>query len=233
MKPPVEKIIAISKKIFINFFYVIIVSMVVIILVGGYIFILSPKIKDIKGGGEISLEAKKREVGELKTYYDELSAMHKAYAEYSEDKIKTITSILPADKDIPGIYVQLQEIAKENNFIVESIDLSDIAVADKGQDTENMGTENILDIPNVIGEEKNADESQKQNEARMRVLESLGIREMNIFIIISGGNYQDLKSFLGDIEKNLRLFDVHDISFGTSAQEGPYTLNLRTYYYTQ
>ena len=55
------------------------------------------------------------------------------------------------------------------------------------------------------------------------------IKELNLSFSITGGNYEDFKKFLSDIEKNMRIFDIFDIRFG-SVQEGPFFFNMRTYY---
>ena len=125
-------------------------------------------------------------------------------------------SILPREKDIPGLFVQMQEIAKKNNFLLGSIAFSD--------------AEFSLDAK---GEKENVNAQNNENADAQNSAQSIsGIKEMNVSFIISGGNYDNLKSFLSDIEKNLRLFDIYDINFG-STKEGPYSMNLRTYYLSQ
>lgn len=56
-----------------------------------------------------------------------------------------------------------------------------------------------------------------------------GLGEMAITFSVSGQQYERFKRFVSDLQRNLRLFDITVINF-SSAQEGPYSLTLRTYY---
>jgi len=51
---------------------------------------------------------------------------------------------------------------------------------------------------------------------------------INIYLEISGGNYEQFKDFLGALERNVRLMDVTSIKF--SPKILVYSLNIKTYY---
>lgn len=211
-------IVIILKKIFIKTFFIILALIVVAVAGVGYKYFIAPLQKDINEGGSVSLVAKDAQLKELTLYLGKMKNMSEQYQSYSESKIKTLMSILPREKDIPGLFVQMQEIAKKNNFLLGSI-----AFSDTGSSSDE----------NAQGTGENANTENAENAHAKNSAQSVsGIKEMNVSFIISGGNYDNMKSFLSDIEKNLRLFDIYDINFG-STKEGPYSMNLRTYYLSQ
>ncbi len=58
---------------------------------------------------------------------------------------------------------------------------------------------------------------------------SSGLGELSLSFSVSGQDYDRFKRFVSDLQQNLRLFDITVINF-SSAQEGPYSLTLKTYY---
>lgn len=58
-------------------------------------------------------------------------------------------------------------------------------------------------------------------------LKNLGLREVQIAINLAGGDYEDFKSLLKDLEVNLRLMDILSISF--TPESASYVLTIRTY----
>lgn len=58
-------------------------------------------------------------------------------------------------------------------------------------------------------------------------LKNFGIKEVHLAINLSGGEYTDLKNFLGDLESNLRLMDV--LSLNYTPEAGSTILNIKTY----
>ena len=58
-------------------------------------------------------------------------------------------------------------------------------------------------------------------------LKNLGLKEVHLAVNLIGGEYTDLKNFLGDLEINLRLLDV--ISINYTPEAGSVILNVKTY----
>jgi Tfp pilus assembly protein PilO len=56
----------------------------------------------------------------------------------------------------------------------------------------------------------------------------INVKEMDISANLSGGEYENFKKFLGEIESNLRIFDLASVSYAPEA--ATYTVNLKTYY---
>lgn len=58
-------------------------------------------------------------------------------------------------------------------------------------------------------------------------LKNLGLKEVNLAINLTGGEYFNLKSFLSDLETNLRLMDVISVNYTPEASS--IILNIKTY----
>jgi Tfp pilus assembly protein PilO len=58
-------------------------------------------------------------------------------------------------------------------------------------------------------------------------LKNLGLKEVHLAVNLIGGEYINLKNFLGDLETNLRLLDV--ISVNYTPEAGSVILNVKTY----
>jgi len=204
MKISVTTAIVFLKKSFIRYYSVISVFVALVVLSAGYAYIISPKIERIKVGGTANLRAKQADAEELRNYLRELQLMQEEISRFSDEDIETLRSILPGEEDIPGLFVQIQEIAEKNSFMLGSVNISSI------EDIAASGSE-----------------AQTGEGSAVPTVAKIG--QMNIAFVISGGGYEEFKSFLSDIERNIRLFDIYDINFG-SASEGPFSINLRTYY---
>src|SRR3989338_8655580 len=222
MKLILKKIIRFLKKIFIRFFFIINFVVILAVLALGYINFLSPSIMRLKAGKNLGLEERKKEEERLKTYLEELETMRNNYKSFTQAKLDELTRILPREEDFPGLFVQMQKIAEENNFILDSLDIVPID-AQRNRSRENGDGEN-----NTSGEGGSAQNSQAGKSA---IAEISGgrIKELNLSFSITGGNYEDFKKLLSDIERNMRIFDIFDIRFG-SVQAGPFFINMRTYY---
>lgn len=216
MKLSFKNITATVKKLFSRYFTVINTLVVVITLGVGFYLVLSPSILRLRAGKSIGLEDRRKEVARLAQYLNDLENMKLDYKNFTQEKLNELKLILPREEDFPGLFVQMQELAKDNNFVLNSIDISYIG-SGEAQDTE--------------GEEGQDATSDNEVQVASTIDEITGgrVKELNMAFSVSGGDYDDLKNFLRDMERNIRIFDVYDIRFG-SVEQGPYSLNVRTYY---
>jgi Tfp pilus assembly protein PilO len=58
-------------------------------------------------------------------------------------------------------------------------------------------------------------------------LKNLGIKEIDISVNLTGGEYGDFKNLLGDLESNLRLMDIVAINY--TPDPSSLALNIKTY----
>ncbi len=60
------------------------------------------------------------------------------------------------------------------------------------------------------------------------------IKKVDLSVSLAGGSYDNLKTFISDLEKSLMSFDVISIQFGGGKESsGGYNLNLVVYYYPE
>ena len=88
------------------------------------------------------------------------------------------------------------------------------------------------DIPNLFVHFENLVEKRGMTLASINFAEGKGegaIKTLNIDLAVAGGNYQILKDFLDDLEKDIKIIDVDSVIFSA---EG-YNLALKTYYLTK
>lgn len=223
MKFIIKKIIRFLKKIFFRFFSIINFVAILVVLALGYFYFLSPSIMRLKAGKNLGLEERKKEEERLIAYLDELESMRDNYKSFTQDKLDDLARILPREEDFPGLFVQMEEIAEQNNFILDSLDIVPI------DSQRNKSRENPDDENETPGEGRGNAQDLPVGKSTIAEISEGRIKELNLSFSITGGNYENFKKFLSDIEKNMRIFDIFDIRFG-SVQEGPFFINMRTYY---
>lgn len=171
----------------------------VILVVGGY-FILWPKYQYVSANSSQVFSALKKEESKRADYVKSLNDLIANYKKVNRQEIGKLKTLLPSDKDFPGLFVQLQGLAEENNFLLSNVSINEMPEGAK----------------------------------TAAVSASAAAKKLSININLIGGKvtgYENFKSFLSSLEKNLRLFDVEAVYF--TPQSAKYSLTLFTYYLPQ
>lgn len=113
------------KLIFARFYKLITVLLVILIVGSGYFFVLEPKFRESGQGSKVNLDLTKTELLKRQQYLEQLKALIENYNKISPAEINRIKMILPRDKDIPGLFVQFQELATKNNLLLAAINFND------------------------------------------------------------------------------------------------------------
>ncbi|MBI2640471.1 MAG: type 4a pilus biogenesis protein PilO [Candidatus Sungbacteria bacterium] len=126
----------------------------------------------------------------------------------SADNLDRIDLALPNGVNAADFLVSLERMAAESNLVLRRIDLSSTAA------------------PAV-----SAGGQPRPGGAPVSIPKGGGINEFPVGISISG-TYGALKEFLSDLEKNLRLIDVENISFVSPEKESALDIAIKakTYY---
>ncbi len=167
---------------FTRYFRVFIIIFLGIILGGGWFFFLEPKIEILKIG-LTNLKKQKEVLNSRSNRLEELKKITKDYEKIEEEKIKRIYSILPSEEDLPGIFVQMEALAKESKFILRSIEIR----------RQKKGEEEV--------------------EREGGFLKGIDIKELRISLKLEKGSYERFKEFLDKVEKNLRILEVVFVNF--------------------
>ncbi len=195
-----------TKELFMRHYRLAAFLSVVLILGLGYFLLLGPKYQELKSGGQFNLKSKQIELKTLERQLADLKALKQNLADLAGQDLSKLRFILPAERDLPGLLVQLEKIASENDFILLSVGLSSASGPAR------------LD---------------SARPAKGAVEDNYGLKKLNLSLALAGGNYPDLLRLLDAFEYNLRLMDVASINFTpvqTSSSQSSYSLNLITYY---
>jgi len=113
------------RLIFARFYKLITASLVILIVVGGYLFVLEPKYRESGQGNRVNLDLTKAELLKRQQHSEQLQALVENYNKINPADIARIKMILPREKDIPGLFVQFQELATKNNMLLAAINFND------------------------------------------------------------------------------------------------------------
>lgn len=215
MKPP-----AFFTKLLSDYFRWTAVGLVVVILAGGYWFILRTQLSTIQ---TTALTERANIQDQLKTeqqYFADLqSSIQRFHQVLPESSLSVIDDFLPSKTDFPGLLLTIRNVAQAAN-----IKLSGLSVSQTGQ-TSTQATAGVT----AAGSAANAASA------------TIGsVKTQDVTVTLSGGTtYTDFKRLLGTIERSRRLLDVLTLSFGVGGASGTtgstgaaqsYNLILRTYY---
>ena len=99
---------------------------------------MAPKYEQVGVGGSYNLSAVKAEVNKRQDYLNNLNELINDYQKISQADVGRIKNVLPADKDVAGLFVQLQEIAEKNNLLLASVNINETPEAITAQDAKSQ-----------------------------------------------------------------------------------------------
>ena len=116
---------------------IIMVFLALIIMVGAYFFIISPKVNAIiiETGSISALETETETLNAQLARYKQLE---KEYNEVDNEKIEKVEKLMTVTPDLPNLFIQIESIAKEHNLKIGSVEANSEFVA-QGKDDKNPG----------------------------------------------------------------------------------------------
>jgi len=172
-------------------------------LVFSYMFVLGPKVSVIRSVRGARYDKAIEEKAELEEKLAYLVKAQESKRNISQREIENIDSVIPTSPLTPQILTGLEEIAKASNVVIEGIDLA---------------------IPDTS---KKAVSSQVQ-EIKIEPEFPEGVFTVEIGLSITSGPYDNLKLFLSNLEKNIRLMDVISVNYSQASKN--YAITARAYY---
>jgi len=118
-----------------------VIALVVIILGGGYMFLVNPAKKVVREG--VFYAVREAEFLALKRELNELNEFSKIYEDINSENIIKINKFLPPKSEIEELMKQMEVIVSQNGFFLTSLNLED-----RGGESE-IGQVSIL--MNVVG----------------------------------------------------------------------------------
>lgn len=177
-------------------------SVVAIIALGSYL--VYPQFTDYQNmvGGTLP-QAEKR----LDNAQAALSAVRNSKVEFdrfgASTEIAKLSKVLPDDKAIAELFLQLNNFAKQDGFELNKVSVS-----------EDLSAAELNDFQ-VAGGGRN----------------TVNLKKLTIQLSMTGGGYQSLKQVLNTFEQSLRLYDIKSLSFTPNfSGDTGYNMTIETYY---
>ncbi len=196
----------------------LIALIVVIVLAASYLWIISPKVATISEKNETYLPNKESTLKDLKLVEQKLIQLRQEYATIQSTRqgsLDKLFAVIPNQPDFPSLFVQAEYLANKRGLKLQSIDISrpaDPALSERRvtAGVQTGSAEQLLDIL------------------------PRNVASLSITLKLGPGSYEDLKAYLDDLEKNLRLFDIQTLGFETidpkTKKSSGFNLTLKTYY---
>jgi len=183
-----------------EYFKLVTAFVCIFLIILSYVFVLSPKV-----GKAIDLRGDKYEnvlqnKEKLQNQLDYLTMAQSDRKGISIEEIENIDLLLPSIPSTPQILTSIESVAKSSNTTLEGIEL---AILDPNDFLDSDSSVSQLNVPS-------------------------GVFIVEMSATISNGSYDDLKKFLSNLEKNIRLMDIVSISY--SPMSDSYSITIRAYY---
>ncbi|MBD3282237.1 MAG: type 4a pilus biogenesis protein PilO [Candidatus Portnoybacteria bacterium] len=185
----------------------IIIIILILAFLGVIIFLDVPKVQSIFSLRD-DIEQKKEEFDKEQEMLNRVNKLIELYDE-NKESIDRLEYILPVEKDIPNLIVQLEALAVESGLFLDSIDFfaQDKKARSRAERIRSGAEDNKVENYNTL---------------------NISLAAM--------GSYSALKFFMENVEKNIRIMDIQSINF-SSASSGDsdvglfnFEIKIETYY---
>ncbi len=116
---------------FIKYFIVILIVLSLIILVGGYFVFIKDKVNEIQKVGIIDKNSRENKLSSAKEVLIRLEQLNADYSKLHDDQLQKLENVLPKKSEIPFLVIELQNFIKENDLILNSIDVGPLSTVDE------------------------------------------------------------------------------------------------------
>lgn len=182
-----------------NYFNVILVFVLALILMAAYLIVIKPKYTETMLLIQGNLEQQQRLYAEQQKKLNNLQVIASLYDKIPVSDLQKFNEVLPDNYIKERLFGELEEIITQNGFVVNSIAL----IKSDEADVSGAGTETMLNGTKV------------------------GV--VNLTISLSAVNYGGLKNLLRLLENNLRLFDITQVNFSPSGNAVELTISTYYY----
>lgn len=182
--------------------------LVLTIAAAGYFFLL-PKYKELQDEKRV-LAARENEVArqeaQLISVRDLLADLNR-----KEEQLAVLDQALPTAPAVPELLANLEALTQSSGLLATTLQIT---------------------IPSTLPEAGSGQNPQefKRLEGILGSTENLSVLQIDMILT---GQYPNLKTFLTNLEQNLRLMDILSLTFTPVEKSGDqaYALKIQTYYY--
>lgn len=114
----------------------------VFILLLGYLLIFAPQLRSIRQANITQSLEQEREA--KNQYLETLNQLASRYATISSERVEALTTMVPAEDDIPGILASLEASARESDISITSVNFA------KGEPTGAIAGIDGLGVLNIV-----------------------------------------------------------------------------------
>jgi Tfp pilus assembly protein PilO len=188
-------------KFFSDYFKWLIVLVVAVIFTSGYFFLLAPKYRQTAKYVSVIGRQEALDLEAKKSELAKIKELAEAFKKIDKKYIEKINAIAPVKKNKEELFSEINYLVSQSGLFLQSVSLAE------GGDYRDLGLVN----PGA------------GDAATSKKIEMVGIS-----LMVRGADYKAFKNFLANLENNLRIMDVANISFDPSGQA--VTLTVNTYY---
>lgn len=185
----------------------VIIPLLVLAIVGIGYFLLLPKYQAIRADHQ-SLSQKQASTEALKSKLGSIKSLI-SDADKNKTELESLDEAIPDAPRIPELLANFDYLVQQSGLLLTNLNIT---------------------LPE-ISKKPDQPKFNKRLESILSSTDNLGIIAVNVAV---SGQYQNLKNFLLNLEQNLRLMDVAEITFGTRGSESQdtreYSLKIETYF---
>ncbi len=189
-----------------RYFIFIILFLMVIIFVFAYKIIVMPVGASIDNEIKKVNEDKKTQKTYLLKTLENINKYKKDYENLNSDDREKINLMIPDVNDAEKLFTDMELLILKNGFILNSLEITSV---DKSSSAKSK---------------KDIKESENISNSK-----DLGVIELKLDV--SNSSYKNFKKLLSVFENNLRILDVHNISFAPDGSS--LSFEITTYYFKQ
>lgn len=132
------------RRLFIKYHKLAGLAVAAILLLTGFLFALKPKYDQVKLAGALNIKTNQEQLSANLEYLKQLRQFQKNYNQLSDEDIIKLNFALPKLEDIPGLFVQLENLARLSGFNLLSADISAVEnVRDRNRELAGIKKQNI------------------------------------------------------------------------------------------
>lgn len=188
-----------------KYFKWLVVVIVILMLVGGYFWVIKPKYQQTLDSIKTELKLKKQSYLSKKEKMKKVNKLASVYNDMGHQKIERINTFLPTGRDYEQLFTEMDSLVSQNGMILNMMSIS------------------------AGGEKSRQDQTGQQGENSLQRDLPSEVKTVKMNLEVTGTDYSGLKSLISSMENNLRLMDVVEVNF--SPNKKTVQLVVWTYYF--
>jgi hypothetical protein len=197
-----------------KYFYWLLLFLIIILVFVFYFFFVRPQLSRNDVTQYFNQKSEMEQLNFLKQQKSEVEAILNDFRQFSSQNSQGLEKLLPREKEIPNLILQLDSFAKESNLVLISFSVGG------QQNSENE--ENVVSSFSNSNSEENLSIGELKLTLNFKTSDDIPVEELPAYV--------RLKNLISLIETNLRLMDITALNFANNNEEG-FSLDLKTYFY--